>query len=144
MPKCFHLALRDEVLDGPSDVLDRDVRIDPVLVEEIDGFDAKSLERSLDGLPDTIGPAVDASIFSGLEINVEAELGGDDHLVADRAQSFADDVFVGEGAIDLGRVEKGHAAVHRSADQGHALVLGEFRGVAETDPHAAETNGRHF
>ena len=83
----------------------------------------------------------DAPIFSCLEINVEAELGGDDDLVAERPQRFADDLLVGEGAIDLGRVEEGHAAVHRGADQGYALVLGEFRGVAEADPHAAETDG---
>ena len=105
---------------------------------------AEPLERSLDGLPDAIGPAVDAAIFSGLEINVEAELGGDDDLVAERPQRFADDVLVGEWAVNFGRVEEGHAAVHRRADQGHALVLGEFRGVAETDPHAAETNGRNL
>ena len=140
----LHLALRDEVLDGPGDVLDRHVRIDAMLVEEVDGFDAQSLERSLDGLPDMLGPAADAPILAGLEINVEAELGGDDDLVPERPQRFADDFFVGEGAVDLGRVEEGHAAVHRSADQGDALVLGELRGVAEADPHAAETDGRNF
>ena len=53
----LHLALRDQVLDGPGDVLDRDVRIDAMLVEEIDGFDAESLERSFDRLPDALGPA---------------------------------------------------------------------------------------
>jgi hypothetical protein len=40
----LHLALRDEVLNGAGDVLDRDVRIDPMLVEEVDGFDAQPLE----------------------------------------------------------------------------------------------------
>jgi hypothetical protein len=76
----FHLALRDQLLDGSGDVLDRDVRIDPMLVEEVNGFDPNPLERSLDGFPDALGPAGDAPIFTGLEINVEAELGGDDAL----------------------------------------------------------------
>ena len=133
----LHLTLRDQLLDGPGDVLDRHVRIDAMLVEEIDGFDPKSLERSLDRLPDTIWPTADAAIFPGLEINVETELGGDYDLVPERPQRFADDFFVGEGAVDLRRVEKGHSSVHRSTDQGDALVLGECRGVAETDPHAA-------
>ena len=79
-----------------------------------------------------------------LEIDVETELGGDDDFVPERTQRFADDVFVGEGAIDLGGVEEGDAALHSSADQSHALVFGERRGVAEADPHAAEANGRNF
>ena len=37
----LHLALRDEILDGPGDLLDRNVRIDPMLVDEVDGFDAE-------------------------------------------------------------------------------------------------------
>jgi hypothetical protein len=94
----LHLALRDEVLDGPGDIFDRDVRIDPMLAEKVDGFDPKPLERSLDGLLDGIGPAANAPVFTGLEINVEAELGGDDGLVPERPQRFADDLFVGEGA----------------------------------------------
>ena len=89
-----------------------------MLVEEVDGFDAKSRERSLDGLSDAIGPAVDTSILTGLEINVEAEFGGDDNLFAERPQRFADDLFVGEGAIDFGRVEEGHAAVNRRTKSG--------------------------
>ena len=38
------LALRDQLLDCPGDVLDRHVWIDSMLVEEVDGFDAQPLE----------------------------------------------------------------------------------------------------
>ena len=38
---------------------------------------------------------LDAAIFPGLEINVEPEFGGDDDLVAERTQRFADDFLVG-------------------------------------------------
>ena len=35
-PKCFTLTLANEVLDRAGDVLDRDVRVDAVLIEQID------------------------------------------------------------------------------------------------------------
>ena len=34
-------------------------------------------------------------------IDVKAELGGDHHLVADRRERFADQLFVGERTVDL-------------------------------------------
>ena len=44
---------------------------------------------------------------------LEAELGGDHHLVADRLQRLADHLLVRERAIDLGGVEEGHAHARR-------------------------------
>jgi hypothetical protein len=39
------------------------------------------------------------------------QLGGDHHLVAHRRQRLADQLFIGERAIDLGGVEEIHTAV---------------------------------
>ena len=57
----------------------------------------------------------------------EAELGGDDDLIADRRQGHADKRFVGERAVDLGGVEEGDAEADRVTDQGDA-VLSRRRG----------------
>ena len=117
------LALGDQVLDRAGDVLDRHVRVDPVLVEQVDGLDAEPLQRAVDRLPDVLGPAVDAAIFARLGIEVEAELGGDHDLIAERRERFADDFLVLEGAIDFGRIEEGHAALDRGADQRDTVFL---------------------
>jgi hypothetical protein len=54
-------------------------------------------------------PLADAGVAVG--VDVEAELGGDDDLVADGREGFADELFVDEGAVDFGGVEEGDAAV---------------------------------
>ena len=61
------------------------------------------------------GRLVDAAVLARLGIDVEAELGGDHHPVAHRPQRLADHLLVGEGAIDLGGVEEGDAALDRVA-----------------------------
>ena len=44
-----NLALRHQVLDRAGDVLDRHLRVDPVLVEEVDAVGPKALEHAFDG-----------------------------------------------------------------------------------------------
>ena len=67
------------------------------------------------------GPAVEPGLLAVLD--VEAELGGDHHLVADRRERLADQLLVGEGAVDLGGVEEGDAALDRRADQRDASAF---------------------
>ena len=54
------LALADQVLHGAGDVLDRHVRVDAVLIEEVDAVDLEPLERAVGDLLDVLGPAVQA------------------------------------------------------------------------------------
>jgi hypothetical protein len=137
----LNLTLRDQFLNSPRNVLNRQVRIDSVLIEKVDAFDSKSLERSLNGALDPARPAADATIFTGLEVDVEAELGGNDYAIPERTQRLAYNLFVDEGAVNLGSIEEGHTAFDRGADQGDALDLGQFCRVAEADTHAAKPDG---
>jgi hypothetical protein len=43
-----NLALGHEVLNRSGDVLDRDFRVDAMLIEEVDAVGAEPLERPLD------------------------------------------------------------------------------------------------
>jgi hypothetical protein len=43
-----NLALSDQLFDRAGDVLDRDVRIDAMLIEKIDAVGAEALERGID------------------------------------------------------------------------------------------------
>src|SRR5579875_2435153 len=95
----FDLALGDQLPHGAGDIFDRHVRIDAVLVEQIDRLDAQAPEGSLDGAADVIGPAADAPVLPGARIDVETELGGDDDPLAVGPQCLADDLLVHEGTI---------------------------------------------
>ena len=55
----LHLALLNQVLHRSRDVFDRHVRVDAVLVEEVDGLDLEPLERRLGDLLDVRRPAVE-------------------------------------------------------------------------------------
>ena len=105
----LHLAFRDQLPDRAGHILDRHVGIDPVLVEQIDDFDAEPLQR---GVGNSRGYARAGCSCPALAVlDAEAELGGDHHLVADRPQRLADNLLIGEGTVDLGRVEEGHAPI---------------------------------
>ena len=54
------LTLLDQVLHSAGDVFDRHVRVNPVLIEQVDDIDLEPLERALDGLLDMLWPAVQA------------------------------------------------------------------------------------
>ena len=101
------------------------------------------LQRGLGDLLDVLGPAVHAAL-PGLDarVEVEAELGGDHDLVADRRERLADQLLVRERAVGLGGVEEGDAALDGGADQRDHLLPVRRRAVGEAHAHAAEAEGR--
>jgi len=133
------LAGRDQFLYRTRDILDRHVRIDATLIEEIDLLDAQALERRIGDFLDMLGTAVRPRHLA--VDNVETEFGGNHHLVAHRTQGFSDHLLIGEGTIDLGRVEEGHTQIDCLADQRNAFILRQPMAVAEVEAHAAEAEG---
>ena len=137
------LAGLDELLDGAGDVLDRDVRVDAVLVEQVDGVGPQATQGALDGGADVVGPAGDAGLLAVL-VEREPELGGDDDILADRLQCLTHQLLVVEGAIDLRGVEHGDATVHRGTEEGDHLVSGWSWTERLAHAHAAEAEGGHL
>ena len=90
------LAGFDQLLDRAGDVFDRDVRVDAVLVQQVDVVGAESFQRGVDGLADVPGAAGQSAGPLAVLVG-EAELGSDEDLVADRGERFADVFLVGEG-----------------------------------------------
>ena len=78
-----------------------------MLIEEVDGFDAETLERAFDGLFDVLGATIDTGSARAIvgAAEIESEFGGDDCLLAEGREGFADEIFVCEWAIDFGGVE---------------------------------------
>src|SRR3989442_503099 len=58
-----HLALADQLLHRSGDVLDRRVRVDAMLVEEVDVFGLESLQAPVDRDLDVLGAAVYAAVL---------------------------------------------------------------------------------
>ena len=73
-------ALGDQVGQRTDGLFDRGVRVDPVLVIEIDVIGVQTLQGALDCGTDVGRSAVgDAGPASGMRH--QSELGGDDHLI---------------------------------------------------------------
>ncbi len=136
------LALGDQVLDGTGDVFDRHGAIDAMLVEQVDAVGLQALERSLRHRLDALGTAVGAApARARLQVDVEAELGGDDDLIADRLESFADQLLVRERTVGLGGVEECDAAIMRVVDELDHLGLVRRRTIDARHAHAAQAKG---
>ena len=57
----LHLACLNQVLHRSRHVFDGHVRVNPVLIEQIDGIDLEPLERGLGDLLDLLWPAIQAN-----------------------------------------------------------------------------------
>lgn len=102
---------------------------------------AQALQRRIDNVLNMIWPAIEADDLS-LVINLEAEFRADENLFPHWLQGFTNQFFVGEGPITLCRIEQCHAPVCSSPDDANGLCAIGGRAEAETEAHAAETDGR--
>ena len=137
----LHLAFADQVLHRAGDVFDRHVRIDAMLVEEIDDVGPQPLERSLGDRLDVLRPAVEAAACACGPIS-KPNLVAITTSLAQRRERLADQLLVGERAVDLRGVEEGDAAFDRGAD---SLIISprvRRRSVGVAHAHAAEADGR--
>lgn len=112
-PEGADLAFRNQVFDRAGHVFHRHVRIDPVLVEEVDMVRPQALEAVFDGAANEFRPAVHGATAR----DIKSELGGDHHFVADRLQRLADNLFVLVGTVNLSGIEKGDAALEGAPDE---------------------------
>jgi hypothetical protein len=134
-----HLARRDQFPDRSGDLLDRHLRVHPVLVQQVNPPGAQPPQRPVHRLPNVIRPAGQPGL-AALAVEGEAELGGDDYLVADRGERLADQFLVDERAVDLGGVEERDAQVDRGSQQvNHLAAVARVRAEALAHAHAAES-----
>ena len=138
----LHLALLNQVLHRSCYILDRHIRVNAVLIEQIDDVGLEPLERALDCFLDVLWPAIEGiPLASVLRIRRPAELGCDHHLIAEWSEGFAHEFFVGEWTVDFGGIEKCDAAFDRRPNQRDPLLLVDRWTVAKAQPHAAQPNG---
>ena len=91
---------------------------------------------------DMLGSAVEADGRAVLD--APAELGGDDHLVAQRGEGFTDEFLVDVGAVDLGGVEEGDAGIDGAAQHGdHGVAVTGIGAVALGHAHGTQADRRN-
>ena len=116
-----------------------------MLVQQVDVIRLQATQAAIDGSPDVFRTAVcPATALAGLQIDIEAELGGNHNLVADRGKRLAEKNLIREGSIGLRRVKQGDALVVGETDQLDHLRLVGGRAIKRTHAHAAEAEGGDF
>lgn len=116
-----YLAFAHKILHRAGYVFDRHVRVDAVLIEQVDAVGLQAPKGGLYHLPDMFRPAVHASLHT-VRAEVEPELGRHDHTLAQRAQCFADELLVAIWTVGLRGVEHRDTALDRATQQADRLT----------------------
>src|SRR5579871_3092777 len=139
-PKMLHLAFVDQLSYRTGNVFDRNVRIDAMLIKEIDNVGPEPTQRRLSHLPDVLRAAILAHWFS-VGIQFEAELGCDHNSGTRWRESFTHQIFVGEGAVGFRCIEKCHAQVDGFPNQRDSRLSIDSGSIASREFHASKTDG---
>ena len=134
-----HLARLHQLAHGADRLLDRRLRVHPVLVVEVDVVEAEPAQRVVARLLDVLGPAVHAAVRRVVSAD-DAELGGQHDLVAPVGDRAADQLLVGAAAVHVGGVEEAHAQLERAVDRRDRFGVVALA-VELGHPHAAQPLG---
>src|SRR5207245_9378264 len=93
----------NQFLHRASHILYGHVRVNPMLIQQVDGINLQPLERPFDGLLDVLGPTVQPCRSRPIIVatQIEPELGGNRHFAAVRSQRFTLKLFVQERSVPL-------------------------------------------
>src|ERR1700720_318682 len=119
--EALNLSFLNQVLHRAGHVFDRHVRIDAMLIEEIDVVGLQSLERGFGHVLDVVGPAIGPALLVTLEL--EPKLGRNHHLITHGCERFAQKFFVFERAVSFGGIEECNTAFYGRSDQRDRLLL---------------------
>jgi hypothetical protein len=139
-PMCRTLPSGDQLGQGADGVLDGGVRVDPVLVVEVDVVRAEPLEGALDRGADVRRAAVEHP-GAAARVRDEPELRRQHNLVTAALDGPADEFLVDVGPVDLSRVEVGNAQIERPVDGEDRLSFAAVRvEVVAGHRHRAESD----
>jgi hypothetical protein len=141
------LPLTYQVGHGTDDVLDRNARIDAMLVEQIDSIGSQPPKRAFDDVANMPRPAVQP-IDGALLIEREAEFRRDHDALARAARLLErprEELLVLEGPVCFGGIEERHTELDGSVNRGDGLSLVAFFGgaVGMAHPHESQAERRH-
>src|SRR5580658_712921 len=131
-----HFSCCDQLFHRAGYVFNWHVRIDPVLIIQIDAVGPEALQGSLNHSPDVLRPAVKnkAALFI-----VEAKFGRDSNSVADRREGLSDELFVCVGTVEFGCIEERNAIFMGCTNHPNTLIPVGGGSVIAAGIHAAES-----
>src|SRR6266851_1336315 len=138
-----NLALLDQFREGADCFLNWRIRIDAVLVVEVDILDAQPLQTSFTGLLHVVGLAADAADVGIGGIADNSKFCGQHDLVAFALDRASDEFFVLEGPVNVSGIEKIDAEFE-GAMNGRDRFGVIASGVELRHAHAAEAEGGNF
>ncbi len=112
-----------------------------MLVIQIDVIHAQPREAGFAGGLYVLGPAIDAARVRIGRVQADAELGGQEHLIAAAGDGLADQDLVGVRAVHVGGVQQAHAALQRAVDHGDGFGVVAAAAVEGAHAHAAQALG---
>ena len=128
------LALLDQLGHRSDRIFDRHVRVDAVLVVEIDDIDAQAPKARLTGDRNIFGTPIGSLAAAAADI---AEFCRQNHLGAPTLDGLADEFLIMAVAVGVRRIEQRDAAIQRLANDGNAgFVIAGAIGAGKR--HAAE------
>jgi hypothetical protein len=134
------LALADERRHGADRLLDRRLRVHPVLVIEVDDLDAEAAKASLAAAPHIVCRALHAHEAS-IGLAQDAELGREHDLVSTAGDGLADELLVVPLPVDIRGVQEADAELDGAMEGGDGFTL-IARAIELAHAHAAETERR--
>src|SRR6266478_4468964 len=141
----LHPTLLNQLLHRSGNIFDGHVRVDAVLVVQIDDVRLEPLERAFGRFLDVLWLAIQSSpLASVLRIRRPTELRCKHHLIAQWSKSFAHELFVREWTVDFGSIEERDAAFDCRSNQRDPFLLVHGRTIAKAHSHAAQPNRGYF
>jgi hypothetical protein len=127
---------------GTDSLLDRNLRIDAVLIVEIDDVDLEPLEAGIDGVKYVLPVAAHAEELALRAADV-AELRGQEHILAAARDRLSDQLLVVAGAVHVGGIDEVAAGIEKVMDHANRLrVTLAARSVELAHAHGAEAERR--
>src|SRR5438067_546630 len=140
--KKAHFAFANQLRHCADCLFNWRVRVNPVLIIEIDDIEIEPAQTSFASLLYIIGLAADAAKLRLGWVAQNSELGCDDDLFAMPSQRAADQLFISVRSIHVRGIEKSDAELERARNCGERFFI-IAAAIEVRHAHAAETDRRN-
>ena len=114
------LALGNQLGQGSPRLLDRHIRIDSMLVVQVDVVGSERRQGSITAGPHVFRGAVDTDLLARV-VDLDTEFGRDDHLIANRGKGLPNKSLVGGvTAVHIRSVKERDAQAQGGLNRAHA------------------------
>ena len=141
-----NFSLPDESGHGFGHFFDRSIRVNSVLIVQVDIIRPQSFEGAFQRVSDmarTAGERNGPIVGVVLTVRkIKAELGSDDDILSVRLQGFSQQAFIAAGPVGFRRIEKGNSHRYGFSDDRYGFASGEVGRVTLGQPHTSIAKGR--